>query len=193
MTWLYIFLSSRFVHLAISMTLCWLACYNLKALKKVVLQVEHYYHAKVFNLQISKKVFVQDKPRFSQLFVASRLNKWLRIVLLVHCGLAAALWIEEAFWICQALVTTKDLLSRVCVDHFGSVVYHWLVWWQLYMWCNLRLFLSVVVKIIITRKMISSGGASLRSWHQLYSRVFVRILIFESLSLLPQYATGRYV
>ena len=25
----------------------------------------------------------------------------------------------------------------------------------------------------ITRKMISSGGASLRSWHQLYSRVFI--------------------
>ena len=28
-----------------------------------------------------------------------------------------------------------------------------------------------ILTIIITRKIISSGGASLRSWHQLYSRV----------------------
>ncbi len=54
-------------------------------------------------------------------------------------------------------------------------------------------------KTNITRKMISSGGASLNSWHQVYSRVFicnhsvVITLVFESLSLLPQYAIGRYV
>ena len=35
-----------------------------------------------------------------------------------------------------------------------------------------------------TKKMISSGGASLRSWHQLYSRVFicVKYLDFEPLT-----------
>ena len=38
---------------------------------------------------------------------------------------------------------------------------------------DVRIYVGTPVWLYTTRKMISSGGASLRSWHQLYSRVLI--------------------